>query len=195
MKMTNYGLVENCKKLAAANTVYMWGCSGQKLTDSLISAKAAQYPDRFSAARQIYLRLLASEKTYYACDCAGLIKNYLWGGFGGPLHYSAATDRGTESMKKASKISGKTVSLPEIPGVGVYKKNHIGVYIGGGRVIECTLGKRGDGVVVTPLRSGGWTEWFFIPGIKYPGYGAAKKKTVKSYAEKIMKFLKRTDIL
>lgn len=193
--MTNYELAENCKKMANAKTVYMWGCYGQKLTKALISKKAAQYPNRFSAARREYLKMLAEENGFYACDCAGLIKNCLWGGFGNRLTYRAKTDFGSESMKKAAEKSGKIATIPEIPGIGVYKKNHVGVYIGNGRVTECTLGSRGDGVVETALRSVAWTDWFYIPGISYSQNVAEKKKPLAKYADAVRKFFKKADIV
>ena len=176
--LTNNGLLLNCEKLLNAKTVYMWGCYGQALTHDLINRKKEQYPNRFSAARRDYLAILADEGGWYACDCAGLIKNYFWGGFGNKIRYSSSSDYGTEGMKKASKVSGKILNLPDIPGVIVYKKGHIGVYIGDGEVIECTLGSRGDGVVKTKLSYAGWTDWFYSPVIVY-GEPAAVKKTVK----------------
>ena len=100
--MTSHGLVLNCEKLLNAKTVYMWGCYGQKLTKELIERKTAQYPNRFSAVRREYLRILADEGDWYACDCAGLIKNYFWGGFENKIIYSSLNDYGTESMKSAS---------------------------------------------------------------------------------------------
>ncbi len=180
-KIRSEDLVANCEKLLSAKTVYMWGCYGQLLTEDLIKRKAEQYPNRFSFARQTTLSICAEEKDYYACDCAGLIKNCLWGGFGNRLKYSALSDLGTESMKKAATTSGVISSLPETPGVIVYKKGHIGVYVGNGYVIECTLGSRGDGVVKTKLGTAGWTDWFYAPGITYSATPPVKKTPKKIY--------------
>lgn len=188
--MTNYELVKNCRKILKAKTVYMWGCYGQKLTEKLVAKKAAQYPQRFSAARQKYLKKLALAGGYRACDCTGLIKNFLWGGFCGFLRYNANTDFGSESMRKAAKKAGKINTLPEIPGLGVYKKNHVGVYCGKGKVIECTLGSRGDGVVETDVSDVAWEEWFYIPRIDYPDTDIKKRRTGK-----IISFLRKVDIL
>jgi hypothetical protein len=189
--MTNYELVKNCRKMANAKTVYMWGCYGQKLTETLIAKKAAQYPNRFSAARRKYLKKLVSDGDVYACDCAGLIKNFLWGGFRRSLRYDPNTDFGSESFRRAAKKIGKISTLPEIPGLGVYKKNHVGVYVGKGKVIECTLGARGDGVVETDVSDAAWKEWFFIPNIVYPETCRKKKKNTTP----IIKFLRKNDIL
>ena len=177
--MTGVGLVLNCKKMLDSNTVYMWGCYGQKLTSDLIERKAKQYPNRFSAARREFLRTLAESGEWYACDCAGLIKNYFWGGFGNKIRYSAFNDYGTESMKKASVRTGKISQMPQIPGIVVYKKGHIGVYAGNGDVIECTLGSRGDGVVLTKLSEAGWTDWFFAPDVNYEDDPPIQKIYVK----------------
>ena len=187
--MTGRELVLNCEKMLNANTVYMWGCYGQRLTADLIERKSKQYPNRFSSARKDYLQILSDSGEWYACDCAGLIKNYFWGGFGNKLKYSALNDYGTESMKKASKRSGKISQMPEIPGIVVYKKGHIGVYVGNGDVIECTLGSRGDGVVLTKLTAAGWTDWFFAPDVQYEDDRPVKKIYVKPKINDIFKKL------
>lgn len=189
--MTNYELAKNCRKMASAKTVYMWGCYGQKLTEALIARKTAQYPNRFSTTRRKYLKKLVSDGDVYACDCAGLIKNFLWGGFRRSLRYDPNTDFGSESFRRAAEKAGKISTLPEIPGLGVYKKNHVGVYVGKGKVIECTLGARGDGVVETDVSDTAWKEWFYIPHIVYPEMRLKTKK----YTDAIIKFLKRNDIL
>jgi len=163
--MTNYELLQNCEKMLNAKTVYMWGCFGQKLTPSLVAAKATQYPSNYSTARQEYLLTLGDE--IYACDCAGLIKNAMWGGFGNKLTYDSATDLGSEGLFRTAKEKGKIADLPETVGLVVYKKGHVGVYAGNGFVIECTLGSRGDGVVKTPIKSAGWTDWLYVPQIEY----------------------------
>ena len=70
------------------------------------------------------------------------------------------------------------------------KKNHVGVYCGKGKVIECTLGSRGDGVVETDVSDVAWEEWFYIPQIDYPDTDIKKRRTGK-----IISFLRKVDIL
>ena len=79
--------------------------------------------------------------------------------------------------------------MPEIPGIVVYKKGHIGVYVGNGDVIECTLGSRGDGVVLTKLTAAEWTDWFFAPDVQYEDDRPVKKIYVKPKINDIFKKL------
>ena len=55
--------------------------------------------------------------------------------------------------------------MPEVVGLLVHYKGHIGVYIGNGYVIEA----RGHnyGVVKTKLSDRGWTSWGYCPFITY----------------------------
>lgn len=168
MTLTNKKLVEFVKSKVSAKTAYMWGEFGRIITKSTISQKAAQYPSRYTTDRQ---KLLSSYvgKGYNGCDCAGLYKWFLWtaGGTSSSIKYSAATDRGTEGMYSVATEKGKISTLPETPGVILYMKGHVGVYIGNGECVECTLGKYGDGVVKTAVKGRGWTHWLKIPEITY----------------------------
>ena len=60
--------------------------------------------------------------------------------------------------------SGPIEELPEIPGLGVWRNGHVGIYIGNGFVIQAMGTKYG--VVKTSVQ--GFTYWFKIPGITYP---------------------------
>lgn len=101
-------------------------------------------------------------------DCVGLIKGYLWWdeerqkavyGFQG------ARDVGASGMFNAASTQGPISTLPEIPGALVWRSGHIGVYIGGGRVIEA----RGFdyGIVETVLAQRDFTHWCLCPWVTY----------------------------
>ena len=68
-------------------------------------------------------------------------------------------------MLSVCKEKGKISTIPEIPGVLVFLDGHVGVYIGGGYVIEA----RGHdyGVVKTKLEDRPWTNWGKCPWITY----------------------------
>ena len=70
-------------------------------------------------------------------------------------------------MYSVSKTKGTIETLPEISGLILYMKGHVGVYIGNGECIECTLGKYGDGVVKTKVAGRGWTHWLQLPWLDY----------------------------
>lgn len=168
MTFTNKKLAEFAKSKLNVNSAYMWGEFGRLITKSTISQKAAQYPSKYSADRQALL-LSYVGKNYYGCDCVGLYKWFLWtdGGTSSSIKYSAATDRGTGEMFSAATEKGKISTLPEIEGIILYMSGHVGVYIGNGECVECTLGKYGDGIVKTKVEGRGWTYWLKMPEITY----------------------------
>lgn len=178
--VTNLQLVDFCKEALRLPTVYMWGTYGKVLTKDLLADKAKQYPNRYSQTRQALLKKRI-DGVCRGCDCAGLIKWALWtnGDIAQNPKYSSKTDRGSQGLYDAAKEKGAVAVMPEIQGLILYKKGHVGVYIGSGKVIECCLGVRGDGVVESELAKAGWTHWLKLPEITYilPETGKPKPKT------------------
>ena len=86
-------------------------------------------------------------------DSAGLIFSYA----GGARH--------PEDMFRIAPEKGTISSIPDTPGIGVYKYGHVGVYVGGGMCV-CALNEE-EGVVYRGLAAGGWTHWFRIAGVEY----------------------------
>ena len=74
-------------------------------------------------------------------------------------------DIGANQMYYSATESGTIDTMPDIPGLAVWHDGHIGVYIGGGQVIEAMGTKYG--VVKTELAGRGWTHWLKIPYINY----------------------------
>jgi hypothetical protein len=175
MAYTNQLFVAFCKKVAKLPTVYMWGTYGDVVSESLIQRKKKQYPNNYSDSRVSKLRTKVGNT--YGCDCSGLIKWFLMTDGGKTLKpkYQSKYDLGTSGLYSKATTKGKIATLPELPGVAVWKNGHVGVYVGNGKVIECTLSSRGDGVVYSNLKDYGWTHWLKIPGITYV---EAKKSTI-----------------
>lgn len=161
---TAKGLVEYCKQALNWNTVYMWGGLMKTVTQSFIDYKKKQYPAYYNDSRVALLK--SKIGNYYGCDCVGLIKSYLFGGINSPK-YKAKQDTNTRGMFSISKTKGTIGTLPEQQGLILYMKGHVGVYIGNGECIECTLGKYGDGVVKTKVVGRGWTHWLQLPWLDY----------------------------
>lgn len=144
---------------------YVWGTYGEVLTESLLNYKCGQYPEGV-AAYENYIRSqwLGGRTT----DCVGLIKGYGWldpetmtiryGSNGMP-------DINADQMYHNAKVSGPMSTIPEIPGLAVWHKGHIGVYIGNGEVIEA-MGTH-YGVVRTKVSERNWTHWLKVPYINY----------------------------
>lgn len=163
-EFTAKGLVEYCKQALGWKTVYMWGGLMKTVTQAFIDYKKKQYPKYYSEARVKQLQTKIGN--YYGCDCVGLIKSYLFGGINSPK-YKSKWDTNTRGMYSVSKTKGTIETLPEIQGLILYMKGHVGVYIGNGECIECTLGKYGDGVVKTKVAGRGWTHWLQLPWLDY----------------------------
>ena len=159
---TNKGLVDHCKKALDEGWGYVWGTYGQVLTESRLRFKAVQYPGIFKAQKLEYIRKNYLNKR--TADCGGLIKSYLWW-TGNDAVYTPASDLSVDGMYQFSQENGEISSLPEIPGLIVWHKGHVGVYEGAGGVIEA----RGTiyGVIRTKLSERPWTHWFKHNDIDY----------------------------
>lgn len=169
MSVTNFDLVAYAKKALQTKTIYMWGGIMRPVTEAYIRQLAVHYPAHYSAGRQQQLRAQIGQGCYGE-DCVGLIKSCYWGGVDSP-HYQESTDLNTNGMMEAATEHGPIATLPELPGLCVWMPGHIGVYAGGGEVIEATESKRGDGVVSSRLsgtvNDAGWTHWLKCPMIDY----------------------------
>ena len=144
---------------------YVWGTYGKVMTESLLQSKLAQYPDNVGAYEEFIRANWLGRRT---TDCCGLIKSYGW------LNTETMTfsyqsngvvDTGANGMYRSAAVSGTIDTIPEIPGLAVWCDGHIGVYIGGGEVIEA-MGTR-YGVVRTKLAERYFTHWLQVPGISY----------------------------
>ncbi len=144
---------------------YVWGTYGQVLTEKTLKSLITQYPKDVGDYEAFIKRNWLGGRT---TDCGGLIKGYAWlnvennrieyGSNGMPALradeiYEAATEKGTID------------TIPEIQGLAVWKKGHIGVYIGSGEVIEAMSTE--VGVIRTELSQGAWVSWLKIPNIIY----------------------------
>ena len=159
MVKTAKGLVEYAK--AQHGKPYWNGSFGQAASKEFFNQKKRQYPKQYQWE---YDPKEAGMKVH---DCVGLIKGYLW--CDSPTDatptYNAAQDMDADMMWDACKIKGPIDTMPDVPGVLVFKKGHVGVYLGNGEVEEAR--SRTRGVVRTKLNERGWTGWGYHPDIAY----------------------------
>ena len=144
---------------------YVWGTSGEVLNRNKLSSLIDSYPDEVGGYAVFIQNHWLGGRT---ADCSGLIRGYCWldpdtreivyGSNGIP----ALT---ADGMYQLSSEKGTIDTIPEIPGLAVWREGHIGIYIGGGEVIEA----KGTvyGVVRTDLSAGTWTHWLKVPYITY----------------------------
>jgi hypothetical protein len=161
----NMDLAAYAEQAFEAGWGYVWGTYGDVLTDSLFSYKLEQYPDGVGSYEDFIRRNWLGGRT---ADCVGLIKGYGWldpdtleieyGTNGMP-------DVGADGMYNSAAVSGSMNTMPDVPGIAVWKSGHIGIYIGNGKVIEAMGTKYG--VVKTNLADRSWSAWLEIPYINY----------------------------
>lgn len=144
---------------------YVWGTFGQVLTPELLQYKISQYPEGVGDEANFIRSHWLNRRT---TDCVGLIKGYGWlNAETMEIQYGSngMPDVGADGMYYNAGRKGSIETMPDTPGLAVWKSGHIGVYIGNGEVIEAMDTRYG--VVKTKLQGRGWTHWLEVPGIKY----------------------------
>lgn len=176
--LTNLDLVAHARKALAECWGYVWGTFGQLLTPELLAAKCRQYPEGVGNYYDFIKSHWVGRKT---ADCVGLIKACYWGETGS-IKYNASTDVSADGMYERAKEKGLISGMPDIPGICVWKKGHIGIYVGDGYVIEAHGTKYG--VIKTKLKGGTpWTHWLKCPYINYTSSPASEPSTTpEAYA-------------
>jgi cell wall-associated NlpC family hydrolase len=140
---------------------YVYGASGQICTIGLLKVKYRQYGGAMQAGyyqkNGDYTKgLCARWLRKWVADCSGLIKA-VRSDLSGIYRDVSAQDTYDQCSK-----SGTIATMPMTPGCCVFiwsaskhRMGHVGVYVGGGWVIQ-SAGVR-HGVIKTKLK--GWTHW------------------------------------
>ncbi len=165
-RKTNLSLVRHA--MERLGTGYVYGTYGQVLNRPLLTAKLKQYPFRIAP----YLAFIRDNWLGKPVqDCVGLIKGHYWTDDAGKIVYKleGLPDVSANGLYNAAEENGPVSTMPEIKGLIVWKKGHVGVYIGKGEVIEARGTK--DGVIRSRLtgtvNETGWTGWCKCPFIDY----------------------------
>ena len=170
-------------------TLYVMGCFGAPLTGGNVSRYCQNHSYNKQAARTAMIKAVANQNPpVFGFDCVCMIKGVLWGWngdasktYGGASYASGGVpDIGADTM--ITKCSGVSTDFSKIvPGEAVWLKGHIGVYIGGGKVIECSPAFKNCVQVTACLNIGAisgmngrrWTKHGKLPYITYDTAGAA----------------------
>ena len=171
--MNNYQFVNELKSIANnRKTLYVMGCFGAPMT----SANKIRYTNNHEYNRKTTRATMiksASADTF-GFDCVGLIKGVLWGWNGSDTTYGGARyaangvpDINADTMiKRCTDVSTDFSNITV--GEAVWIPGHIGVYIGDGKVVECSPQWR-NGVQITSKRK--WQKHGKLPYITYSTKG------------------------
>lgn len=176
MAKTNLGLVEFAHSILGC--AYLYGCNGRLVTEELIQAKARQYPSVFTPS---YIERSRQGIGKIGYDCSSVIDCYV------------GIDKSANGYFSASTIKGEgLLGMPDKKGILVHTDGHIGVYIGGGFVIEA----RGVdyGVVKTALKDRPWKRWSQCPYIEYIEEEVAPTSEVFTLTRVLKRGMKGEDI-
>lgn len=171
-KFTNVGLVKYSEAMLDYGSPYWYGTFGNVASEALYQEKKRQYKEQYEKWPKYSFESQYGMKVH---DCIGLIKGYLMnptidenGIVKSPLttsKYNSKYDISANMLEAKAKEKGSIKTIPEIPGLIVWKSGHVGVYVGNGWVIE----ERGHtyGTVKTRLADRPWEKWLKHPDIEY----------------------------
>ena len=161
---TGKQLAEYCEKVFKARWVYWYGTYGKPCSQSLYEGKRKQYPSHYTDARTSgYMKDIREGK--WCADCVGMIKSFFWTGGNFQTMPKYATnhcpDTSANGMIKLCPQTGPISTIPDIPGLVVWKSGHIGVYVGNGYTVEMK-GFNYD-CKRNRVKDGQWTKWGRLP--------------------------------
>lgn len=181
-------MIKTGKELAAAcvdaaenyKTLYVAGCFGAPMT----AANKDRYTRNhsYNQKSERTAKIKAATEDTFGFDCVCFIKGLLWGWKGDKSRVyggAAYTSNGVPDINEDGMISAckevntdfKKIAVGEV----VWNPGHIGVYIGGGLVAECTPAWK-DGVQITAVHNIGkkdgyngrtWTKHGKLPWVAY----------------------------
>ena len=164
-KPTGKQIVECFERYKAEGWGYVWGAQGEEYTQALANEwhnRALRGSKSVPGGR--------NKNTYYIGDCSKWIGHRVADCSGGIVcavreYDPNYADRSSSGFKSQFTESGKINTLPEIPGLALWKSGHIGIYKGNGKALEF----RGTayGCVETNVSERPWTHWGKIYGVVY----------------------------
>lgn len=160
------------RRQAELKRPYWYGVYHLPCTEKLLEKKKRQYPEYYSEKRMPRYRAdIAAGQI--AGDCVNAaIKGAVWGELDKrePVYKShGCPDRSADGMfsfcREAGMEWGAMDSMPDEAGIAVRMAGHVGVYVGGGEVVEW----RGfsHGCVLTKLKERKWLHWYRLPWTEY----------------------------
>ena len=147
---------------------YWYGTYGNMCTEAKYKSKKKQYPEHYGSSRTAgYMKDIEQKRR--CADCVGMIKSFFWTGgkYDTDPKYgtNGCPDKSANGLFDMCKETGDIKTIPDIPGIVVWKSGHIGVYVGNGYTVEmkgfdydCRRNKVADGP---------WKKWGKLPILSY----------------------------
>lgn len=178
-KKTNKDMVEYAT--VQLGRPYWYGTFGQISTKDLYKEKKNQYPNQYPPQKW-------TEKSFMdqlgvkVHDCVGLFKGVIMSPSPNePAKYNAKYDVSANGLIDICTEKGDISTIPEIPGLVVWKNGHVGCYVGDGMVIEAK--GHAYGVVRTKLSATKWLKWGKCPWFDY----VEVKSLTKAFVDRLYK--------
>ena len=148
----------------------------QSMQDSLVSSMRSKYGDNWKSTGKgdsNYWNAYYCQKWvgHYVTDCSGL---FYWAfkELGGYMYHGSNTMWNKYCTSQGKLSGGKRTDGKELkPGTAVFvlkgtsNRSHVGLYIGGGKVIEAS--GQDTGVMVSDVGNKKWCEWGELKGVDY----------------------------
>lgn len=157
-------------QLCAAHQPYWMGTCAYRCTKSLYNSKAEAYPSHYP--KSLYnQRMEDIREARIAADCVGIYKGFMW--------WDAAQGKAVRNTKRCPDsgatatfdrctVKGPIDTMPDVPGLVLWKPGHFGVHIGGGKCGEAR--GRKEGIIYSEYPENGFTHWGCAAEIDYSKY-------------------------
>ena len=157
-------LIEKFKNALDNDWGYIWGTAGVKWTQAKQDA----------ATREQTVRYGQKWVGHYVADCSGLF-TWAFKQLGSTMYHGSDTMFRKYTTASGTLTAGKRSDGKELlPGTAVFvwkaadqKYGHVGLYIGGGYVMEAAGTQ--DGVIKSKASNKKWTHWGELKDVNYEG--------------------------
>lgn len=178
---------------------YWYGTTGNRATKSLLTRKTKQYPSHYTSSRtKKYEKDIAAGKI--VCDCIGGCKAYAWTNGGESIlkglsdktvslnaKYGAngCPDKSANGMfsyaKSKGMPNGPIKTLPNAPGIALWKDGHVGYTLDGTWAVEWR--SYAYGCQKTRIASRGFQSWYYLPFLSYDASVAPRETLLRRGSE------------